>query len=220
MRLILCRLLHGFITKLFKQRLPLLLHAPVRIPRPRLASPQAPIAILPSHRTLPQLHVCVYMSSAAHRFAHNFTQRSHLPAALLASFVKKLSRLSLNAPPAAIIMVIPFTYNILKNHPALMVMIHRAEAVDDHSTGTRYSHRHQSFLYIFLRQLTPTRVFCRPFPQQRTQPQPNPRARQFALGTPLPHLALPRARVDDVQDILRGIHEAAVCDGGFPGPHI
>lgn len=54
----------------------------------------------------------------------------HLPATLLASFVKKLSRLSLTAPPAAIVMVIPFTYNILKKHPALMVMIHRAD-VDD-----------------------------------------------------------------------------------------
>ncbi|KAF8884931.1 hypothetical protein CPB84DRAFT_1816923 [Gymnopilus junonius] len=43
----------------------------------------------------------------------------HLPAALLASFVKKLSRLSLTAPPAAIVMT-----------PALMVMIHRAD-VDD-----------------------------------------------------------------------------------------
>jgi U3 small nucleolar RNA-associated protein 19 len=46
---------------------------------------------------------------------------------LLASFVKKLSRLSLTAPPAAIVMVIPFTYNFLKRHPALMVMIHRVD---------------------------------------------------------------------------------------------
>ena len=52
---------------------------------------------------------------------------SHLPATLLASFIKRLARLSLSAPPAAIIMLIPFTYNILKRHPALMVMIHRPE---------------------------------------------------------------------------------------------
>jgi len=50
---------------------------------------------------------------------------SHLPAALLASFIKRLSRLSISAPPAGIIMVIPFTYNTLKRHPALMYMINR-----------------------------------------------------------------------------------------------
>ena len=49
---------------------------------------------------------------------------NHLPATLLASFVKRLSRLSLFAPPAAIVMIIPFTYNILKRHPACLAMIH------------------------------------------------------------------------------------------------
>jgi U3 small nucleolar RNA-associated protein 19 len=68
---------------------------------------------------------------------------SHLPATLLASFIKRLSRLSLNAPPAAIVMVIPFTYNILKRHPALMVMIHRVPAEDDDVSSTGTSH----FLY-------------------------------------------------------------------------
>ncbi|PPQ70930.1 hypothetical protein CVT26_014191 [Gymnopilus dilepis] len=67
------------------------------------------------------------------RLTDLFLSSTHLPAALLASFVKKLSRLSLTAPPAAIVMVIPFTYNILKRHPALMVMIHR-DNVDDDST--------------------------------------------------------------------------------------
>ncbi|KAH9994722.1 CBF/Mak21 family-domain-containing protein [Russula vinacea] len=51
--------------------------------------------------------------------------RQHLPAALLASFVKRLSRLSLTAPPSSIVITIPFVYNILKRHPALMCMIHR-----------------------------------------------------------------------------------------------
>ncbi|KAM6503710.1 CBF/Mak21 family domain containing protein [Amanita muscaria] len=65
------------------------------------------------------------------RMIELFLGSSHLPAAILASFVKRLSRLSLSAPPAAIVMIIPFTYNILKRHPALMVMIHRAEGEDD-----------------------------------------------------------------------------------------
>jgi len=56
---------------------------------------------------------------------------SHLPAALLASFIKRLSRLSISAPPAGIIMVIPFTYNILKKHPALMYMINRVDDIEE-----------------------------------------------------------------------------------------
>ncbi|KAI0704327.1 ribosome biogenesis protein Noc4 [Cytidiella melzeri] len=61
------------------------------------------------------------------RMTELFLSSTHLPVALLASFVKRLTRLSLHAPPAAIVMIIPFTYNLLKKHPALMVMIHRME---------------------------------------------------------------------------------------------
>lgn len=59
---------------------------------------------------------------------------SHLPLTLLASFLKRLARLSLGASPAAIIPIIPFTYNQLKHHPALMVLIHRG-ADDSASSG-------------------------------------------------------------------------------------
>ncbi|KAI0343197.1 ribosome biogenesis protein Noc4 [Trametopsis cervina] len=66
------------------------------------------------------------------RMTELFLSSTHLPVSLLASFVKRLARLSLHAPPAAIVMIIPFTYNILKKHPALMVMIHRVpETFDD-----------------------------------------------------------------------------------------
>lgn len=50
---------------------------------------------------------------------------SILPASLIASFIKRLSRLSLSAPPASIIMLIPFVYNLLKLHPSCMGMLHR-----------------------------------------------------------------------------------------------
>ncbi|GLB45172.1 putative CBF/Mak21 family protein [Lyophyllum shimeji] len=66
------------------------------------------------------------------RMTELFLSSTHLPANLLASFIKRLSRLALNAPPAAIVMVVPFTYNVLKRHPALMHMIHRTD-VDDPS---------------------------------------------------------------------------------------
>ncbi|KAF7365435.1 Ribosome biogenesis protein Noc4 [Mycena venus] len=59
------------------------------------------------------------------RLTELFLSSTHLPATLLASFIKRLARLSLSAPPAAVIMIIPFTYNTLKRHPALMAMIHR-----------------------------------------------------------------------------------------------
>lgn len=50
---------------------------------------------------------------------------------MIASFLKRLSRLSLSAPPAAIVLLIPFTYNLLKKHPSLMVMIHRQDMTFD-----------------------------------------------------------------------------------------
>ncbi|KAJ7366593.1 CBF/Mak21 family-domain-containing protein [Mycena albidolilacea] len=59
------------------------------------------------------------------RLTELFLSSTHLPATLLASFIKRLARLSLSAPPSAVIMIIPFTYNTLKRHPALMAMIHR-----------------------------------------------------------------------------------------------
>ncbi|THH14571.1 hypothetical protein EW146_g5773 [Bondarzewia mesenterica] len=59
------------------------------------------------------------------RLADLFLSSTHLPATLLASFIKRLSRLSLHGSPSSIVIIIPFAYNILKRHPALMVMIHR-----------------------------------------------------------------------------------------------
>ncbi|EKM49927.1 uncharacterized protein PHACADRAFT_188321 [Phanerochaete carnosa HHB-10118-sp] len=61
------------------------------------------------------------------RMTELFLNSTHLPVNLLASFMKRLARLSLSAPPAAIVMIIPLTYNILKKHPALMVMVHRVD---------------------------------------------------------------------------------------------
>lgn len=50
---------------------------------------------------------------------------NHLPATTIASFIKRLSRLCLTAPPAAIIAIVPFIYNLLMQHPACTFMIHR-----------------------------------------------------------------------------------------------
>ena len=50
---------------------------------------------------------------------------NHLPVATIASFIKRLSRLCLFAPPSAIVAIIPFIYNLLKQHPTCTFMIHR-----------------------------------------------------------------------------------------------
>ncbi len=59
------------------------------------------------------------------RLLNTFLASTHLPAALVASFIKRLSRLTLHAPPSGIVAVVPWIYNLLMNHPACTFMIHR-----------------------------------------------------------------------------------------------
>ncbi|KAL0938713.1 ribosome biogenesis protein [Colletotrichum truncatum] len=59
------------------------------------------------------------------RLMDTFLASTHLPAVLVASFIKRLARLSLNAPPSAIVYIVPWMYNILKRHPLCTFMIHR-----------------------------------------------------------------------------------------------
>ncbi|CZT45652.1 probable NOC4 Nucleolar protein, forms a complex with Nop14p that mediates maturation and nuclear export of 40S ribosomal subunits [Rhynchosporium secalis] len=65
------------------------------------------------------------------RLLETFLGSTHLPAVLVASFLKRLSRLALNAPPAAVVTVIPWMYNILKKHPMCTFMIHRVTRGED-----------------------------------------------------------------------------------------
>ncbi|PKI83142.1 Maturation and nuclear export of 40S ribosomal subunits interacting protein [Malassezia vespertilionis] len=59
------------------------------------------------------------------RMLDTFLSSSHLPVTIVASFVKRLSRLSLRATPAAIVEIVPFVWNLLRRHPGCMPMIHR-----------------------------------------------------------------------------------------------
>ncbi|KAI0544023.1 CBF/Mak21 family-domain-containing protein [Xylaria curta] len=59
------------------------------------------------------------------RLLDTFLSSTHLPAALVASFIKRLTRLCLNAPPSAIVAVIPWVYNLFKRHPLCTFMVHR-----------------------------------------------------------------------------------------------
>ena len=64
------------------------------------------------------------------RLLDTFLASTHLPAALVASFVKRLARLSLFAPPSGIVVVVPWIYNLLKSHPNCTFMVHRNGEVD------------------------------------------------------------------------------------------
>ncbi|OOQ89907.1 putative ribosome biogenesis protein Noc4 [Penicillium brasilianum] len=59
------------------------------------------------------------------RLLNTFLASTHLPASLVASFIKRLSRLALNAPPSAIVVIVPFMYNLFKSHPTCTFMMHR-----------------------------------------------------------------------------------------------
>ncbi|WPG97839.1 Hypothetical protein R9X50_00062000 [Acrodontium crateriforme] len=59
------------------------------------------------------------------RLLDTFMGSSHLPAAMVASFIKRLARLALQAPPGAIVWIVPWTYNMIKRHPACGFMLHR-----------------------------------------------------------------------------------------------
>uniref|UniRef100_A0A8B9HCW3 CCAAT-binding factor domain-containing protein n=1 Tax=Astyanax mexicanus TaxID=7994 RepID=A0A8B9HCW3_ASTMX len=63
--------------------------------------------------------------------ANIFLSSSHLPVYLVAAFVKRLSRLALTAPPTALLIVLPFVYNLIRRHPSCRVLIHRPSAADE-----------------------------------------------------------------------------------------
>ena len=69
------------------------------------------------------------------RLLDKFMSSSHLPAAMVASFLKRLSRLSLHAPPGAIVWIVPWTYNMLRRHPTCTFLLHRPY----HPTHTIYN---------------------------------------------------------------------------------
>lgn len=69
------------------------------------------------------------------RLLDTFLSSTHLPATLVASFVKRMSRLAINAPPSAIVVIVPWIYNLLKSHPMCTFMIHRKALEEDFEDG-------------------------------------------------------------------------------------
>ncbi len=56
-----------------------------------------------------------------------FLMSSHLPAYLVAAFIKRLSRLALRAPPYGVALIITFIGNLIRRHPNCKVLIHRKQ---------------------------------------------------------------------------------------------
>jgi len=65
------------------------------------------------------------------RLLEEFLSSKYLPAALIASFIKRLARLALSAPPAAVVVIVPFVYNLLKAHSACWFMLHREGTAEE-----------------------------------------------------------------------------------------
>lgn len=81
---------------------------------PRLYNLLTPSLLHSKHRSRFLRHLDIFLNPT-----------NHIPAATIASFIKRLSRLALFAPPAAIIAIIPFVYNFLKSYPTCTFMLHR-----------------------------------------------------------------------------------------------
>lgn len=73
---------------------------------------------------------------------------SHLPAYLVAAFVKRLARLALTAPPPGLLLVLPFIYNLIRRHPSCRVLLHQPG-------GGECSWQQLCYVSVFV----PTRVF-------------------------------------------------------------
>jgi U3 small nucleolar RNA-associated protein 19 len=67
------------------------------------------------------------------RLTDLFLSSTHLPAALVASFIKKLARLSIVSSPSAVVTVIPFIYNLLKRHPTCMILLQNVNTSENYT---------------------------------------------------------------------------------------
>ncbi|KAK7131347.1 hypothetical protein R3I94_016474 [Phoxinus phoxinus] len=63
--------------------------------------------------------------------ANIFLSSTHLPVYLVAAFVKRLARLSLTAPPTALLILLPFICNLIRRHPSCKVLIHKPSAAEE-----------------------------------------------------------------------------------------
>lgn len=58
-----------------------------------------------------------------------FLSSTHLPSYLVASFIKRLCRLALLAPPNCLLVILPFIGNLLVRHPSLSTMMNNPKCI-------------------------------------------------------------------------------------------
>lgn len=63
-----------------------------------------------------------------------FLTTTHISAQIVASFVKKMSRLALTSPPDTILILLPFIGNLFIRHPTIQSMLARKEFVPENDT--------------------------------------------------------------------------------------
>ena len=68
--------------------------------------------------------------SSFFKLLNTFLESTHLPATLVASFIKRMSGLCLHSPPSGIVAVVPWIYNLLRSHPTCTFMIHKDLSID------------------------------------------------------------------------------------------
>lgn len=71
------------------------------------------------------------------RLSELFLSSAYIPSYMVASFIKRMCRLALFAPPAAIVFVLPFIFNLLRKHPSCITLIHKVDT-ESISKGTSY----------------------------------------------------------------------------------
>lgn len=67
------------------------------------------------------------------QLADLFLTSTHLPAYLVAAFIKRLSRLAIRAPPFGVALCVTFVGNLIQRHPNCKVLIHRKVTFYDYA---------------------------------------------------------------------------------------
>ena len=65
---------------------------------------------------------------------------------MVASFIKRMARLSLTAPPASILIALAFIYNLLKRHPSCMCLIHRETCIVESGPTDLTNYQHDPYM--------------------------------------------------------------------------
>ncbi|CAA7391227.1 unnamed protein product [Spirodela intermedia] len=66
-----------------------------------------------------------FLLSHALQLLDTSLKSSHLPAYVAAAFTKKLSRLTLSAPPSGSLVIIAIIHNLLRRHPSINFLVHQ-----------------------------------------------------------------------------------------------